>query len=47
MNQVDRRMMVAHNDNLSVNFGYSLRAELIEEYPGGLAMDCGKKKCQR
>lgn len=38
--------MVAHSDNMSLCFGYILKAEATE-YSGVLAVDCGKKESQR
>lgn len=42
-NQVERWMMGVHNDNLSVDFGYILKAE-VTEYASELAVDCGKRE---
>lgn len=35
--------MGVHNDNLSVDFGYILKAE-VTEYASELAVDCGKRE---
>lgn len=34
--------MVVHNDNMSLYFGYILKAEATE-YSGGLEVECGKE----